>query len=57
MLNLPKGTSKSDFGTITRKNGAMQTTYNGKPLYYFIMDKNANEAKGDGKKGVWHIIK
>ena len=56
-LNLPKGTSKSDFGTITRKDGTMQTTYKMKPLYYFFMDKKSNEIKGDGKKGVWHIVK
>ena len=56
-LNLPEGISKSDFGTIKRKNGAMQTTYNGKPLYYFFMDKKANDKNGNGKKGVWHIVK
>ncbi len=56
-LKLPADVSKSDFGVITRKNGAMQTTYKTKPLYYFFKDTKANETNGDGKKGVWHIIK
>jgi predicted lipoprotein with Yx(FWY)xxD motif len=56
-LNLPKDVSKSDFGTIKRDNGAMQTTYKFKPLYYFFKDKMKNEVKGDGAKGVWHIVK
>ena len=56
-MKLPKGVMASNFGTTTRKNGTMQTTYDGKPLYYFFMDKNPLDMKGDGKKGVWHIVK
>ena len=56
-LMLPEGVSKADFGTITRKNGAMQTTYKTKPLYYFFKDAKSNDVNGDGKKGVWHIVK
>jgi len=56
-LNLPNDVSKSDFGTITRNNGAMQTTYKSKPLYYFFKDTKSNDLKGDGVKGVWHAIK
>ena len=56
-MSLPHGVMASNFGTTTRKNGAMQTTYNGKPLYYFFMDKKPHDVKGDGKKGVWHIVK
>ena len=56
-LNLPNNISKSDFGTITRKNGAMQTTYKSKPLYYFFKDAKSSDMNGDGKKGVWHIVK
>lgn len=56
-LNLPNDVSKSDFGTITRKNGAMQTTYKSQPLYYFFKDRKPADVNGDGKKGVWHIVK
>jgi len=56
-LNLPNDVSSSDFGTITRKNGTMQTTYKSKPLYYFFKDTKSSDINGDGKKGVWHIIK
>ena len=56
-LKLPSDVSKSDFGVITRKNGAMQTTYKSKPLYYFFKDAKSGDTNGDGKKGVWHIIK
>jgi len=54
---LPTGISKNDFGTIIRDNGAKQTTYRSKPLYYFFKDGAPKEKKGDGVKGVWHIIK
>ena len=56
-IKLPSDVSKSDFGVITRKNGAMQTTYKSEPLYYFFKDKKSNETNGNGIKGVWHIIK
>ena len=54
---LPSGIDKSDFGTITRDNGAMQSTYKSQPLYYFFKDAAPKEIKGDGVKGVWHIVK
>ena len=42
-------------GTITRDDGSMQATYNGKPLYYFSADTAAGDKKGDGIAGVWHV--
>ena len=56
-LHRPGDVSEKDFGVITRKNGALQTTYKKKPLYYFFKDTKPNEVKGNGKKGVWHIVK
>ena len=44
-------------GTITRSDGSTQATYNGHPLYTFIADTAAGQAKGDGLNangGVWH---
>jgi len=31
--------------------------YEGQPLYYFIADKKAGDVNGDGKGGVWHVVK
>jgi predicted lipoprotein with Yx(FWY)xxD motif len=35
----------------------MQWTYDGHPLYYYMEDKKAGDAMGDGKGGVWHVVK
>jgi len=56
-LKLPNGFKQSDFGTIIRDNGAKQSTYKSMPLYYFFKDNKPKDKKGDGIKGVWHIIK
>ena len=45
------------FSVITRDDGTRQWAVNGKPLYFFAADVNAGEAKGDGKGGVWHVIR
>jgi predicted lipoprotein with Yx(FWY)xxD motif len=44
----------ADLGTITREDGAKQTTYKGMPLYLFAGDKAAGDAKGQGLKDVWY---
>lgn len=38
---------------IKRKDGSMQWAKDGKPLYYWMKDKKAGDATGDGFKGVW----
>lgn len=46
-------------GTITRSDGSMQATYNGHPLYTYVADTAAGEAKGNGLNlsgGVWHEV-
>lgn len=52
----PAGTMAGDFGTITREDGARQTTFRGFPLYYFIGDKAAGDTSGQGVKEVWYVI-
>jgi len=47
------GLKAEDFATITRADGARQTTYRGMPLYTFAGDKAAGDAKGQGIKDVW----
>jgi len=40
-----------------RKDGAMQWVYDGHPVYFFKDDAAKGDMKGDGFKGVWHVIK
>ena len=41
------GAQSSMLGTTERKDGTMQVTYNGHPLYTFAEDKKAGEANGN----------
>jgi len=42
---------------VKRKNGKMQWAYNGKPVYFYAADKKKGDMTGDGKEGIWHIVK
>lgn len=53
---LPMGVAAADFGTTTRTDGTVQTTYKGMPLYYFANDAVAGDTNGDWVNGVWHLI-
>jgi len=44
-------------GSIARKNGKLQLTYNGSPVYTYIFDRHQADDLGDGIGGVWHDIK
>ena len=52
----PSSLKASDFGSITRDDGAMQATYKGWPLYYFANDQASGDTKGQGINGVWFVI-
>jgi predicted lipoprotein with Yx(FWY)xxD motif len=54
---LGTGLSSADFGTITRTDGTMQTTYKGWPLYYYSLDVNAGDTNGDAFANFWAIAK
>lgn len=56
-LSVDTGLDANDFGTITREDGSMQTTYKGWPLYYFSKDGKAGDIQGDGVKMVWYVAK
>lgn len=56
-LTLDSGLDASNFGSITRDDGANQTTYKGWPLYRFASDANAGDVNGDGSGGVWFVAK
>jgi Secreted repeat of unknown function len=45
------GVRKSLLGTTRRRDGRTQLTYNGHPLYTFIMDKKAGDTKGEAVTG------
>jgi len=43
-------------GTTQRKDGKLQATYNGMPLYYYVKDIKAGDTKGQGVGGVWFLV-
>ena len=47
--------SAADFGTITRADGTMQTTYKGSPLYYYASDTMPGDMKGQGINNIWFV--
>ena len=51
------GLDAADFGSFQRADGAMQTTYKGWPLYYFVNDANAGDTNGEAKNNVWFVAK
>jgi predicted lipoprotein with Yx(FWY)xxD motif len=53
---LPSVLKSSDFATITRSDGKMQSTYKGFPIYYYANDTSPGLAAGNGIGGVWFII-
>jgi predicted lipoprotein with Yx(FWY)xxD motif len=55
-LQVPGELNAADFGTITRADGKMQSTYKGMPLYYYVSDTKAGEIKGQGVGNVWYVI-
>jgi hypothetical protein len=47
------------FGTIKRSDGSTQATWDGHPLYTYVGDTAAGQAKGNGLNlsgGVWHEV-
>ncbi|MDB5155827.1 MAG: hypothetical protein JWR50_534 [Mucilaginibacter sp.] len=55
--SLGTGLTAADFGVITRTDGTQQTTYKGWPLYYYSLDANAGDTKGDAFANFWAIAK
>lgn len=54
------GASSSKLGTTERKDGTMQVTYAGHPLYTFVEDKKPGEVNGNDVSafgGQWYALK
>ncbi len=46
-----------DLDVIQRADGTMQLAYKGLPLYYYSGDTSPGDAKGDGRGGVWFVVR
>ena len=58
-MGAPKGGADVDaslLGTTTRKDGTLQVTYNGMPLYYYAKDTVAGDVNGQEVGDVWYVI-
>jgi predicted lipoprotein with Yx(FWY)xxD motif len=61
LASIPSLLNKADFGTITRTDGTggtnrLQSTYKGRPLYYFAPDTFVRGAvKGEGVGKIWFV--
>ena len=53
---LGDGVDTSLLGSTQRKDGSMQVTYNGSPLYYYLKDAAAGDIKGQGVQKIWYVI-
>ena len=53
------GVKASLLGTTKRKDGKLQVTYKGHPLYTFLKDKKAGQTTGEGLKAFgadWYAL-
>jgi predicted lipoprotein with Yx(FWY)xxD motif len=53
------GVKASLLGTTTRRDGTIEVTYAGHPLYYFVSDTKAGEVSGQGINAfgaTWYVV-
>lgn len=55
-MTLPEKLNPSDFGTLRREDGTLQTTFRGYPLYYSTLDRQPGDARGQGIDHVWYVV-
>lgn len=54
-----KGVKQSLLGTVRRRSGKLQATYNGHPLYYYVHEDEAGEVLCQAVTefgGVWYVV-
>jgi predicted lipoprotein with Yx(FWY)xxD motif len=51
-----EGAMSSALGTTKRKDGTLQVTYEGHPLYTYADDKSPGEANGNEVEGTWFAL-
>ena len=51
-----EGAMSSALGTTKRKDGTLQVTYAGHPLYTYADDKSPGEANGQESGGTWFVL-
>jgi predicted lipoprotein with Yx(FWY)xxD motif len=51
-----EGAMASALGTTKRKDGTLQVTYDGHPLYTYSGDKGPGEATGNEVEGTWFVL-
>ena len=50
------GAAAADLGTTKRKDGTVQVTYKGHPIYTFADDESPGEANGNEDDGAWFVL-
>ena len=50
------GVSVETLGTITRRDGSRQVTYDGRPLYQFARDDKPVDVNGHGMGDAWFVV-
>lgn len=58
-LKAGPGVEANLLGTVTRKDGSRQVTYDGWPVYHFTADLKAGATSGEGVKsfgGAWYVV-
>ncbi|MFZ5870166.1 MAG: hypothetical protein ACOYXW_06530 [Actinomycetota bacterium] len=51
-----EGADDSKVGSVERRDGSQQVTYNGWPLYYFAADQAPGDSQGQGVNDVWWVL-
>jgi predicted lipoprotein with Yx(FWY)xxD motif len=51
-----QGITTTLLATTKRKDGMLQVTYNGWPLYYYAKDKAASDTQGQAVDGTWWVV-
>jgi predicted lipoprotein with Yx(FWY)xxD motif len=46
-----------NYTVVTRDDGSRQWAYKGKPLYFWVKDRQPGERTGDGVNKVWHTAR